>query len=189
MIIPIGVDCGLADLLRKNNLRTFAFPFDWCVTYNGVSEIIKDDFNKFIPELNNNKKSEYNINFFHDFDNNYSLDKEKYLRRINRFKNILENSKEEIIFIRKGHAYHHHQESNNIKNDIEDANNLDNILQEKYKNLSYKIIVILVCGTCFDINNNYLSNNKRIEIYNISTPSVDDKKFEQKFNELFVLKV
>ena len=120
---------------------------------------------------------------------NYSLDKEKYLRRINRFKNILENSKEEIIFIRKGHAYHHHQESNNIKNDIEDATNLDNILQEKYKNLSYKIIVIIVCGTCFDINNNYLSNNKRIKIYNISTPSVDDKKFEQKFNELFVLKV
>lgn len=34
MIIPIGVDCGMAEFLRKNNLRNQAFPFDWMIISN-----------------------------------------------------------------------------------------------------------------------------------------------------------
>ena len=185
MIIPIGIDCGLAELLKNNNIRCFAFPFDWCVTYNGVSEIIKDDFNKFIPELGKTINYDYNINFVHDFSKeSFINDKEKYLRRINRFKTILDDNLESIIFIRKGHAHHHHEESEMIKNDIEDAEELDKVLKDKYKNLSYTIIVILVCGDCFDTNKIYSSNSERVKIYNISTPKVDDNKFNKKLKDI-----
>lgn len=38
MIIPIGVDCAMADFTKKYNLRNASYPFDWLVTYNGVNE-------------------------------------------------------------------------------------------------------------------------------------------------------
>ena len=48
MIIPIGVDCGMANFIKKYNLRNMSFPFDWTVTYNGVSKCIDDNFKFFI---------------------------------------------------------------------------------------------------------------------------------------------
>ena len=44
MIIPIGVDCGMAEFCKKYNLRTRSFPFDWIVSYNGVSKCIENNF-------------------------------------------------------------------------------------------------------------------------------------------------
>jgi hypothetical protein len=40
IIIPIGIDCGNSDFLKKYNIRKFALPFDWVVTYNGISNIL-----------------------------------------------------------------------------------------------------------------------------------------------------
>ena len=66
MIIPIGVDCGMARFLQKYNLRNISFPFDWNVTYNGVSKCIDDNFNFFTEPLNN-RINKYDIYFYHDF--------------------------------------------------------------------------------------------------------------------------
>lgn len=174
-IIPIGVDCGMAEFLKKYNLRNIAFPFDWTVTYNGISKCVDDNFKNFTEPLYN-RVNKYDIYFFHDFKNNVLLnkDKEKYIRRCQRLINILETSTEEIIFCRKGHDCHHHYEHNekysNITNDIDDVEKLDIILQNKYPQLKYKIIVILVCGKCFNSNETYKSNSEKIDIYNIATP-------------------
>tara|TARA_B110000211_G_scaffold18833_1_gene19593 strand:- start:99 stop:677 length:579 start_codon:yes stop_codon:yes gene_type:complete len=190
MIIPIGVDCGMAEFVRKYNLRNISFPFDWTVSYNGVSKCIDDGF-KFFTEPLNNRINKYGVSFPHDFENNNLLyqDREKYIRRCNRLINILETSNEEIIFCRKGHAYHHHNEHNgkysNINNDIDDVEKLDLILQNKYPQLKYKIIVILVCGKCFNSIETYKSNSDRIEIYNIATPQVDDPLFENLCRKIF----
>jgi acetone carboxylase gamma subunit len=210
MIIPIGVDCGMAGFLKENNLRTLSFPFDWNVTYNGVSKCIDDNF-RFFTEPLNNKINKYDTFFYHDFEDiNLNTDKEKYIRRCLRFMNILETSNEEIIFCRKGHAAHNHYEHNgkysNIISDIDDAEKLDIILQNKYPQLKYKIIVILICGTCFTplgIENaqsstftpacetgvlNYKmckSNSDKIEIYNIATPQVDNIIFENLCSKIF----
>ena len=77
-------------------------------------------------------------------------------RRCNRLLDILRNTNKEVIFIRKGHAYHHHAETVNynlqLENDIVDAENLSSVIKEKYPNLCYKIIAVLVCDTCFDKN-------------------------------------
>jgi hypothetical protein len=66
IIIPIGVDCGIADFLKKYNLRTVSLPFDWAVSYNGVSKCIEDDF-KYFTEPLTNRINIYDIYFHHDF--------------------------------------------------------------------------------------------------------------------------
>tara|TARA_B110000503_G_C7097864_1_gene392439 strand:+ start:718 stop:1275 length:558 start_codon:yes stop_codon:yes gene_type:complete len=180
IIIPCGIDCGLADLLNKHNLRHFSLPFDWSVSYGGVSEIIKNDFIDFIPM--NNMKSIYSYSFIH---NNFPHDTETMMRRCNRLLNLLRNTPDELVFIRKGHAFHHHAESNqkgfNLENDITDAEKLNIVLKQKYPHLNYKIIVVLVCGSCFD---NIVYKSTNIQIYNIATTTVDNNKFEKILNEI-----
>ena len=174
MIIPIGVDCGMAGFCKKYNLRNISFPFDWNVSYNGVSKCIEDDFKHFTEPLNN-RINEYDIYFHHDFENIdlFTQDKEKYIRRCQRLINILETCNESIIFCRKGHCFRHHYEHNgkycNITNDIDDAQCLNIILSNKYPHLNYKIIVILCCDTCFKSHDTYTSNSDKIEIHNITT--------------------
>jgi hypothetical protein len=185
MIIPVGIDCGNAEFFKKNNLRSFSFPFDWIVTYGGVADIIKKDFHNFIPKNNNEKlNSEYSMLFVH---NDFPNDTEKVLRRIDRFKNILKTTDEKITFVRKGHAFHHHGECDKIKNDIRDAEELDIALQIKYPKLKYEIIVILVCSSCFNPDETYITTLENIKIHNISTPIVDDNKYNEYLLKLFNL--
>ena len=186
IIVPIGVDCGIAGICEKNNLRIFSLRFDWIVTYNGVSKCIKDDFKSFIPEINKTLNdyalNDYNMSFVHDFKkNNFNEDKIKYDRRIKRFVNILETTNETVIFCRKSHTFHHHSENENIINDIEDVEKLNIIIKNKYPNLNYKIILFLSCGICFDKNKTYKSNSNRIEIHNIATLEVNNIFFEKTF--------
>jgi len=190
MIVPLGVDCGMAEFVKKYNLRNCSFPFDWNVSYNGVSKCFEDDFKRMTEPLNN-RINHYDIYFHHDFEKNESIekDKEKYNRRCNRLMNLLETTPEEIVFCRKGHAFHHHSEHNGkystIDSDIEDAEKLDLILTNKYPQLKYKIIVVLVCGKCFKPCTTYTSHSERIEIYNIATPQVEPVLFENLCRQIF----
>ena len=190
MIIPIGVDCGMAGFCRKYNLRDLAFPFDWTVTYNGVSKCIDDEFEFFTKSLNN-RFNEYDIYFHNDFYDSklFYQDKEKYNRRCQRLINILETSNEDIIFCRKGHSCHHHYDHNekyyNITNDIDDVEKLNIILLKKYPNLKYKIIVILLCYKCFNSFETYKSDSDKIEIYNIASPQVNKTTFENCCRNIF----
>jgi hypothetical protein len=186
MIIPIGVDCGMAEFVKKYNLRNTSFPFDWNVTYNGVSKCI-DDKLEFFTEPLNNRINKYDIYFHHDFENPdlFNQDKEKYIRRCKRLINILETINEEIIFCRKGHGCHHHNEHENIINDIDDVENLDIILSNKYPQLKYKIIVILCCDKCFNPNAIYKSTSDKVDIHNIASPRVDNIIFENLCYNIF----
>ncbi len=189
MIIPIGVDCGMADFCKKYNLRSYSFPFDWAVSYNGVSACFEDRFQKFIPGINE-RINTYDVYFHHDFKpETREEDTLKYLRRIERLHTILETTEEPIIFCRKGHAGHHHLEHNGnyetITSDIEDAERLDSILSTMYPKLNYKIIVILVCGNCFDPTIVYKSVSPTIEIYNMAMPHIDDTIFESLARTIF----
>lgn len=182
MIVPIGVDCRIAQFVKDNNLRSFSFPFDWTVSYNGVSSCINDNFRLFTEPLEN-RINRYDIYFHHDFDDARLLQihREKYVRRYTRLIEILKSCKEEVIFCRKGHGTHHHGEHNgkytNITSDIDDAEKLDSVLQTKYPNLKYKIIVILICDVCFQPEQLYTSKSKCIEIHNIASVQADDKQF------------
>ena len=188
MILPIGIDCGLATYLRDHQVRTCALPFDWVVSYNGVAKCIEDDFHQFIP-ASNQRHNPYDIYFWHDFTaRTFEQDISKYKRRIERFQTILATSQEEVLFIRKGHAGHHHTEQNSkfsaIRSDLEDAEALDAVLQQKYPMLRYKLIVVLVCSKCFDPMTVYTSVSERIKIYNIATPEVDDPRFIEQIKQI-----
>jgi len=164
IIIPIGVDCGIANILKKYKLRNYSLPFDWVVSYTGVSKCIYNDFNLFTNPLNL-KKNMYDIYFLHDNMNN---DTEKYERRIQRFKNILETTNEKIIFCRKGHSCYHHNEHNIVANEIEEAENLNVVISQKFPSLKYKIILLLMCGNCINHNEKITSSSPNIDIHNIS---------------------
>ena len=171
MFISLGIDCGTANILKQLGLRNHSLPFDWVVTYEGITNIINNNFTNYLPKVHDNKYKKLNINsgilFLH---NKFPDDIEIMNKRIDRFKNLLETSNEKIIFVRKSHGSHHHGEYNNVINDIDDAINLDLLLLKKYPNLIYEIHVILICDKCFtniEINEN-ISNN--IKIHNISRP-------------------
>ena len=184
MIIPIGVDCGVAEFCRKYNLRHVSLPFDWTVTYNGVSKCIEDNFNSFVEPLTEKRINKYDVYFHHDFSNTSTIDedKTKYIRRCNRLIHTMETSSEQLVFLRKGHACHHHHEHDgnysNITSDIDDCEHLNTVLSDKYPTLDYKIIVILVCGDCFHQTEKYVSRSDKVEIYNIASSNADSSIFE-----------
>lgn len=171
IFVSLGVDCSTASIFNSLKLRNCSLPFDWVVTYEGITNIIKNDFTNYLPELCDNKYQNLNKNcgvaFIH---NKFPDDLEKMKLRIERFKNLLEISNEKIIFVRKSHGNHHHNEYKNVTDDVDDAINLDLLFKEKYPNLIYEIHVMLVCDKCFmntKINENISTN---IKIYNLTRP-------------------
>ena len=168
IFIPIGIDCSVATILKKCNLRTFSLPFDWVVSYNGVSDIISNKFSNYLfPDKKTNISC--HTKFVHNiFPNDYN----KMNRRIDRFMELLKNEKEQLVFIRKGHSIHHHEETkiNNchLKNDLDDCFDLHKHLKNTYSKLNFKIIIFLCCEKCFGFNTTYNSNLDNIEIFNIS---------------------
>jgi hypothetical protein len=164
MYISLGIDCAIADILKEQNLRKCSLPFDWIVTYEGVANIIDNEFQNYIPEDNqffNNDSTPLNIYYGVRFHHNvFPQDREVIIKRVERFKYILENSQEKIIFIRKGHMeYHHTEYENDIVCDIADAIQLDKVLIEKYPKLNYKIHVISTCSICSKFQQSYDYDN------------------------------
>jgi hypothetical protein len=184
IIVPIGIDCGIATFLRDNNLRNFSLPFDWCVTYNGVADIIKHNFSTFLPKDNSIFCDSSCTSFIHC---KFPDDIPKMERRIERFNNLLNNTTDYIVFYRKGHAYHNHQESINhkclIKNDIIDSEELALFLKIKYPNLKFKIITVLFCSKCFNYDKVYDSNSDSIIIYNKAYPNMDNDTLNSILND------
>jgi hypothetical protein len=182
IIIPIGVDCGITFSLRDNNMRTYSWPFDWVVTYNGVADIFKNKFIDYLPK--DSSQISCNTYFQH---NTFPDDLETMQRRIERFLELLYNTEDEVIFFRKGHAIRHHQEAIefkvNLKNDLKDAEDLHDYIIETYPNLKFRIILVLICGECFDCNNVYTTNRKNIHIFNKDTKDRDEEHF--KYNSIF----
>jgi hypothetical protein len=53
IFIPFGIDCSIANYLRKEGKRNQAFPFDWSVTpTSSAIDLIQNDFSDFL-DFNN----------------------------------------------------------------------------------------------------------------------------------------
>jgi hypothetical protein len=198
IIVPIGIDCGVAETLKKYDIRKFALPFDWVVSYRGIKNILENNFINYIPDkiLYNDINgtavfNNYDVKFIHDkFDLN---DISKYNRRIDRLRNILNNNTEKVFFIKKGHSYHHHNEYNFI-DDVDDVIELNDFLKNKYPMLNYRIILVILCKFCCknrDLNN--LSPN--IIIINEPILDIRDNPLHNKiltgkyFEKIFIEKI
>ena len=192
IIIPIGTDCGSAELTKKYNLRHASFPLDWIVSYAGMSKMIQTDFANFIPEGTGGRltNSEYKTWLLH-----YDLpnDTDKIKRRVERVMDLLKNSKEEIVFLRRGHWKTHHNEyeqhfpnvDSSDMDDIAEAENLCRVIEEKYPDLLFSVVVILTCDRCYDASKTYTPAFPNIKIYNIAMDRGNNDVVEQVFVQHF----
>jgi hypothetical protein len=78
IIVPIGIDCGIANFCNKYRLITISLPFDWIVSYSRVFDCINDKFDKFITDYT--KINKYNMVFIYFSD--FELDKSKFIKKI-----------------------------------------------------------------------------------------------------------
>lgn len=88
--ISLGGNCAIAYWLKFYNLRTEAYPFDWCdIPFNKLIKVLLSDFDDYhnITDYgysenhkSNMYKNSYNIRFAHE-----TINSETILRRIRRF--------------------------------------------------------------------------------------------------------
>ena len=173
LIISLGIDCGPKLLIKdKAKISQETFPFDWSITYKGVSSIIENGYknllNDLIPSIDNERyiDAENGIKFKHDgkylknsedkftyVQDKYkekTLDevKDKYNRRLERLKQYLDkynksNNNQQIIFVRKSHDEIHHIDSSHYG--IVIKNDIDDSIElEKFLSKEYPTLNYLI---------------------------------------------
>jgi len=138
-VISLGADCAVAGSLREIGYKECSYCFDWTVTtldfvidcFNTKFKIFENLFEK--CEVSGNKSLKYNnsIYFYHEVKKVSNALKEKYIKRSKRLHDLLSETKENILFIRKG-------ENNTIK----DVQELKNAIIHNYPNLKFKILLL-----------------------------------------------
>ncbi len=163
LIISLGYNCTTATNLAENNLRTFAFPFDWMgCSLEGLCALLENDFQNFLNPAYLYKKDKsniiinkkYNLGFWHDFPIYQSNGEDlivpnwldavpnvasKYQRRIQRLYDAL-NSNRTIYLFRS--ACSRWWPLGSILQTKEMVIKLQTILQNKFPNANFTLIVI-----------------------------------------------
>ena len=113
--ISLGSNCSVAYQLKKRNLKTKSYPFDWCkISILQLVKVLGNNFNWYFESLEIKKisynhsslfnnyslilKNIYDIEFAHEITNNDQLTefKNKIKNRIDNFNSLTDK----IIFIR-----------------------------------------------------------------------------------------
>lgn len=142
--VSIGGWCGTTISLRANDMYGESLPFDHIrSTFDGIIDCIKNNFLNFFPkriELDNfpnyshrSYRGKYFGFYYHDLKNSEVIN--IFNRRIQRFNNILENSKK-IIFIRTITTDDYNDELNLTDSFI-------NSIKDKYPSLEFLLIFII----------------------------------------------
>lgn len=191
LIISLGFSCTVADMLRDNNLRCLAFPFDWIrSSLHGLCLLLNDDFLDFLnPHYLDFEKTfilnrKYIITFHHDFpawktigradylkENylEYLKDVEvKYKRRIKRLYRAL-NSGHTVYFFRLSSCTKPWN-LDTVPQTQNEVIQLRDILLKKFSHCNFTLVVI-------DNDNNYKIDWKmdRIKNFYIQDPMSKDE--------------
>lgn len=173
--ISIGSDCAVAYHLRKLNLVDAAYPFDWikCDSIKSICETLDNDFSNFFENYTIKHQSDNFDNFdeggkslvkiilknkmilpheAHEMEFNFDSYKEKYKRRIGRFKNIIRDESIKKIFVR----------ADNSPNDSDKVKLKESL--EKFGAIHFDILFInydnYICNGEFNWQRNYINWNK-----------------------------
>lgn len=126
--VSLGWYCGVAASLSKYGLRSFSGPFDWYYSnFKGVIHFLETDFEDYLQRDNlrsvegKNKDFKdikydmyYNHEIYENFEKEYETIHNKYLRRIDRFRDIMDKkicfiravrNQEELDYIWKNESY------------------------------------------------------------------------------------
>jgi hypothetical protein len=137
-IISLGGDCSVAGSLRDLKYKEASYMFDWVVSdINFVIESFETEFKIFdnlfdncVKSGNGKLKYDNKIYFYHDSLIVNKEIKQKYIRRSNNLK-ILLNSGKSILFVRKS------------KNDsLFKIKKLKDIIKKTFPTLNFKILLI-----------------------------------------------
>jgi len=143
-MIPFGHRCSSALVCKFSNTRKFSLPFDWNIPLfpKKIQKVLENNFDDFIPDVHNGIFcNKYDIALAH-FNSNIDEGIEEYKRRIIRFNTIINQSKK-IYFIYMNEDYLYNVDyrqdefNDNIFNEMLE---LENFIQDKYKNIDYNIL-------------------------------------------------
>ncbi len=206
-IISLGFFCSPAIELNYLNLRKSSQPFDWVISsnFNQVLELIDNNFKDFLnpkflfqlkqyPQYYRNIK--YNIDFYHDFDElksfNKQIDKikQKYDRRIKRFYNTIKEptlflryicSKEEAIYINNNYEkINKLLKSYNANNDIIFVANKEDLYLKTSSDIK---IWYVEKDNNDDVARHFLRENSELKAYilkNVSGNNISPHKLHKK---------
>lgn len=134
--IPCGHRCTSAIICQIASVRKFSLPFDWTqpLTPKKIKNVLENDFEDFIS-----MQHKYKIRLVH-FNKNHEVGIEEYKRRIERFRNIIKESKKlYFIYVNEDYLY-----NNQYRHDDFNTTNFNEMLElEEYfknKNLDYTIL-------------------------------------------------
>ncbi len=163
LFVSLGSYCNTAHILRACSLRKAAFPFDWVCSFNinSVIEQLEEDFNEFLDDnylVSSSKtmllNSYAHLEFLHEGDfssENYQANlikfKEKYQRRIDRFKGLFDYSGK-VVFIRECYSnmkidrFKHFFFDSAIEISEDDAMRLYKALKIRFPILNFSLVIV-----------------------------------------------
>lgn len=201
LFVSLGSICEPAQMLRFCKLRKKAYPFDWIVSMDGEAliEMLENDFKDFFNDeffvpfgpAGHLLHTHYHLEFLHEGDFNHQFAanlerlKQKYQRRIARFKS-LENCQYKVFFIRNAFVYsttdphRFYKFPDNLEISEEYALRLYQALKFVFPKLNFDLLIIN-CGDEEGLieqkklgehlrifrANPYFEQSKKIENYNV----------------------
>jgi hypothetical protein len=164
-LIPIGGSCFFGSTIRKHlNINKISYPFDFLRTnFKFIIDCIENDFINFLPNDCSNPQIIndliiYNLDdhcfYHHDLRKNEMI--ESFRRKIIRFKNILEQCDEEVIFLRS-------ISSKDLNNELNLRHIFFNLLNKLYPLLKFRII--------------FVGHRKDDDLLNINYEKIDDLSY------------
>ncbi|MBX7067147.1 MAG: papain-like cysteine peptidase [Parachlamydiales bacterium] len=169
LIISLGSHCLTASLIRNSGLRSAAYPFDWLLSLDneGVVQMLDDDFAYFLDEeflapdslllpkahAESLVHLKYHVEFVHEGNfrsnclQNIQRVKEKYARRIERFKNLA-HFPGTVYFVRCNYLDGQTDIHRSFKfSEIVDISDADAIrihasLKKRFPELKFKLIIV-----------------------------------------------
>ena len=116
-LIPFGHRCTSALAIKFASLRKFSLPFDWTGKSfpKKIKNVLENNFKDFIPDVNNNIfVNKYGIRLAH-FNKNIEEGIDQYKRRIERFKNIIQEKKKiYFVYINEDYLYNENHRKKKI---------------------------------------------------------------------------
>ena len=143
-VIPFGHRCSSALVCKYANIRKFSLPFDWTrpLFPKKIKKVLENNFDDFIPDVHNGIiDNKYGFALAH-FNSNIDSGIAEYKRRINRFNEIINQTKKiYFIYINEDYLYDNDYRKDEFNNKIfNEMLDLEQFIKNKYNNIDYNIL-------------------------------------------------
>lgn len=143
-VIPFGHRCTSALACKYATIRMVSLPFDWCnpLYPKKIQRVIENNFEDFIPDVHNGIfTNKYEFTLTH-FDADIANGVEQYKRRIDRFKQMMKESRTKyFVYINEDYLYDsgHREDAFNDKI-FNEMLELEIFLKNHYPYMKYKVL-------------------------------------------------